>query len=178
MNYHDVALLNNSLDSLSEALLRKQMLAQQAQARAQQTGLESQRLGIDQARWQATQAHQQRLESKADEANALATKRSDVQEKQQTLGAIMQANTAGMLDEDAISKVNDWLAKDEHFGPVGLQLTKSSKPTPQAGQNAAAQLAQQIAHWSDVMDNGESDQRRAIARQNYDFLSEIQKQMV
>jgi hypothetical protein len=70
MNYKDVALLNGSLDSLGESLLKNKMLAQQKEEAAARTGLESQRLGVDQSFRQAQEKHYQNIEDKIDMKDA------------------------------------------------------------------------------------------------------------
>src|SRR6266446_6649021 len=85
MNYRDVAVLNDSLDSLSSNLLKQKMLREQAIERQAQTGLASQRLATDQAFREAQQKHYNNMESKQAEAANLAQTRAQIADKSGTL---------------------------------------------------------------------------------------------
>src|SRR6266446_2451509 len=175
MNYRDVAVLNDSLDSLSSNLLKQKMLREQAIERQAQTGLASQRLATDQAFREAQQKHYNNMESKQAEAANLAQTRAQIADKSGTLRAIMQLNTAGQLSD--VTPVNDWLSTDPHFAPTGIQLRKSEKPLPQAGQNSAAQLAQQRNLWFQKVKDATTDEDRAEAQSTYDVLDKVFNQL-
>lgn len=111
------------------------------QERRDQTGIEN---SLRQQMLTRQIGHETRMETKADDANKLATDRNTMQDKQRLLQTIMGLNAGGQLDDHGLSDVNDWLANDEHFSQVGLHLAKPPKKAPpQVGQNSVAQALKQ-----------------------------------
>jgi hypothetical protein len=173
MNYKDVALLNSSLDSLGDSLLKNKMLNQQKEEAAARTGLESQRLGVDQEFRKAQQQHYNTMESRQADANTTAEQRQVAQEAQGYLHTIISANAAGMLDDDQLSQVNEAMANDPNLGKTGIQLSKPRQISPQAGQNATAQALQQAEYWEDKWAKASTDEDKARFRENADIMRAI-----
>ena len=170
MNYKDVALLNGSLDSLGDSLLKNKMMDQQSKERLAQTGLQSQRLQVDQGRWNAEQEHWQNMEKKADQANTLATSRGDLQEDQAMLKTVMGLNAGGQLTAESRKSVNNWLSDHPRFAVTGMQLAAPKAISPQAGQNSVAQALAKADQYDGMIDEMQkvhdaapSDEEKAAA---------------
>jgi len=146
MNYKDVALLNQSLDDLGGSLLKRRMLDQQASEKMQDQLLQREAIGVANKRTDAQEQHYRTMEGKADTAATMAQTRANLEDKQRFLQTVMALNANGQIQD--LAPVNSWLKTDEHFGRVGLQLTKPPPAkNPQAGQNAVAQALQQASEW-------------------------------
>lgn len=146
-------MVNGSLDSLGQTLLRNRMLEFQQKEAAdkgaetqQQLKIQNRRVDVDQARQNAAEAHYHRMEQGQMDANTVRLSQQDLQDKQQLFGNIVALNSSGQLkDRDA---VNRWLASDPHFAASGIQLTEpTQKAAPQVGQNAVAQGYAQAEAW-------------------------------
>jgi len=108
MNYKDVALLNGSLDSLGDSLLKNKMMNQQSQQRLAETGLQSQRLQVDQSRWDAEQEHWKNMEKQIGLQTTLKDLTDSGARLHQGVKSLAdQVANAGMDPEDATQYFKD-----------------------------------------------------------------------
>lgn len=104
MNYKDVALLNDSLDSLGQGLLKKRMLEMQDTERQAKTGLESQKLGIDQARFDAEKTHWDNIEKQVGLQNAFKQTAEAGQSLRQSMHDLAEQVRGAGMDNDTANE--------------------------------------------------------------------------
>lgn len=199
ITHEDVAMLQGAIQNAGQGALQRRQMNQQHAAEMERLALESQMRDVMQARAEAQGQHFQTMEEQnqhnADTRQQAEQDRTDklqsaadINSKQEMFKSIAALNATGQLTDEGRKKFNDFLAKDEHFGPAGIQLQvpdpklqkSANKPsalasTIQTAQNYRQQAEDtddpnekaQFTHYADMLE-------KAVDKQSK-FASEVPK---
>lgn len=126
-------------------------------------------LDVEQQRAAATGEHETRME------NQFNT-RAAQQDKQEMLKTMLNLNAGGMLDDEGIKKVNDWIESDPDISKTGIHIkAPPQKAPPQVGQNSVAQALVLAKQFRDAGNNEYADILESFAKkqsQDYETVTE------